>query len=83
MSDDYEALYSQIYNAPGPREQLAFFEELIRLADANNDIEVAYGARREYSSLACHEGSRKKVWWHSRGAWLSSTRITSSIQRMT
>ena len=60
MDSEYDQLYAEIYNAPGPREQMAFFEQLIRLADANKDIEIAYEARREYIGTACAEGFPEK-----------------------
>jgi hypothetical protein len=60
MEADYQRLFNEIYTAAGPKEQLAFYDELIRLADSNKDIEVAYNARREYVALACEQGFPEK-----------------------
>lgn len=60
MNPKYEELISQIYAAPG-RESIALLEELIRLADADNDVDMAYGARFELSKIASDEGFPEKA----------------------
>ncbi|MCC9598969.1 hypothetical protein LOC67_00245 [Stieleria sp. JC731] len=59
MSSDYNELFQRLYQASG-REMLAVYEELIRLADANKDLESAYEFRRQYSASACEEGFPEK-----------------------
>ena len=44
MNDEIDRLYSQSLEVSG-RERISILEEIIRLADSNNDIEVGYGAR--------------------------------------
>lgn len=60
MQADYQQLYRDINFAPGAREQMVLLEELIRLADSNKDIDVAYRARRQYVSVACSQGFPEK-----------------------
>lgn len=60
MNPKYEELISRIYAAPG-RESVALLEELVRLADADNDIDMAYGARFELSEVASNQGFPEKA----------------------
>jgi len=58
--DEYDKLYERIYEVPPGREQIAILEEIVRLADANGDTEIAYGARRQFVHLCCEEGYPEK-----------------------
>ena len=46
MDDEIDRLYSQSLQVSGG-ERISILEEIIRLADSNNDVEVGYGARME------------------------------------
>ncbi|WP_143543808.1 hypothetical protein [Rhodopirellula sp. MGV] len=59
MSSDYSELYERLYQSDG-REELAIYEELIRLADSNKDLPTAYDFRSAYCSRACEEGFPEK-----------------------
>lgn len=59
MNDEYDELVERFHEAEG-YERLAIMEQLIRLADANNEVELAYQIRRDYSSAACAEGYPEK-----------------------
>ena len=60
MEAEYEELYDRYYQVPRGREQIAILEEVIRLADSNNDVEIAYGARSQYTRLCNQEGFPEK-----------------------
>ncbi len=60
MSTDYDSLFQRLREVPHGREQIAVFEELLRLADSNKDIPTAYEARRDYVRLCCEEGFPEK-----------------------
>ena len=47
MDPMYDEIYEGYFAAPRGVERIAVLEELVRLADSNNDIDVAYQARRQ------------------------------------
>ena len=59
--DTYDELIDRIYSVPEGPEQIAYMEELVRLADSNNDISTAYRARREIARVANEEGFPEKA----------------------
>jgi len=52
---EYERLYAMATTMSDARDQVAVFEELLRLSDSNGDVEVSFKVRMEMVSL-CNEG---------------------------
>lgn len=61
MTDVYDDLIAKSYNVPPGRERIAVLEELINLADANQEAEISYGARRDLIEEANHSGFPDKA----------------------
>lgn len=60
MSSDYDSILQRLNEVPPGRERIAVFEELIRMADSNKDVPMAYDVRRDYCRLCCEEGAPEK-----------------------
>lgn len=61
MTASYDEIYERYYRAVSNRERVALLEELIRLADSNNEIDVAYEARKQLTEIANAAGNPEKA----------------------
>ena len=60
MDAEIERLYNQSLEVSG-RERISLLEEIIRLADSNNDVRIGYGARQELIENANSGGFPEKA----------------------
>lgn len=57
----YQQIIQRIQSIPPGREQIALLEELVRMADANSDLQMGYPARRQLAEVANAQGFPEKA----------------------